>query len=124
GSMRHSLGMYQPTNISVGSRISAMGVPAVSDWPACARPVETILDRRNDPPLAEMLLHLVKAAPKLLDKWIDRGQLNVGLCDLRLLRNDGFARRSILAQHFHSEGHGGRAHNAAPRRSTASWVAS
>jgi hypothetical protein len=34
--------MYQSTKISVESRISAIGVPAVSDWPTCARPVETI----------------------------------------------------------------------------------
>src|SRR6266436_350011 len=42
GSIRRSLGMYQSTKMSVGSRISAIGVPAGSDWPTSARPVEMI----------------------------------------------------------------------------------
>ena len=42
GSLRRSLGIYQSTKISVGSRISAIGVPATSDWPTCARLVEMI----------------------------------------------------------------------------------
>src|SRR5262249_47836310 len=69
-------------------------------------------DRRKDPALAEMLLHLIETAAKLLDKLIKGGKLNGGLCEFCLLRNDGFARRGILAQDFHSEGHGSRGHSA------------
>src|SRR5262249_29453306 len=69
-------------------------------------------DRRKDPPLAEMLLHLIETAAKLLDKLIEGGKLNGGLCDFCLLRDDGFARRGILAQDFHSEGHSSRGHSA------------
>ena len=42
GSAKRSLGMYQSTKTSVGWRISAIGVPATSDWPTRARFVETI----------------------------------------------------------------------------------
>ena len=63
GSISRSLGIYQSTKMSVGSRISAIGVPATSDWPACARPVETIPAtgawtrpwRSGAPPLAGVL---------------------------------------------------------------------
>ena len=40
GSARRSLGMYQSTKTSVGSKISAIGVPATNDWPTRARLVE------------------------------------------------------------------------------------
>src|SRR5215475_6924593 len=86
GSIRRSLGMYQSTKISVGSRISAIGVPATRDCPTCARPVENdSSNRRKDLAFVEMLLHLIEATVKLLQKLIERGQLNGRLRDFSLL---------------------------------------
>jgi hypothetical protein len=67
-------------------------------------------DRRKHPPAAEMVLHLVEAASKLLDEFIQGGELNGGFGDLRLLRDNGFARRGAFAQDFHAESDGGRGH--------------
>ena len=38
--------------------------------------------------------------------------MNGGLRDFRLLRDNGFAGRGVLARHFHAEGHSGGGHNA------------
>src|SRR5262249_12135861 len=113
GSIRRSLGMYQSTKMSVGSRISAIGVPAVSDWPISARPVEIIpATGARTRALAEMALHLIETTSKLLDELIKRGKLNGGLGDFRLRRDHGFAGRGVFTQNFHAEGHRGRGHGA------------
>src|SRR4051812_30982750 len=71
--------------MSVGSRSSAIGVPATTDWPTCARPVETI--------------------PAIGAKG---RKLNRGLGDFRLLRDNCLAGRGLFAQDFHAESDGGR----------------
>jgi len=108
-----SLGIYQSTKISVGSRISAIGVPAVSDWPTCDEACRDYSgDQRKHLSPAEMALHLIEAAAQLLDKLVQGGNLNGGLRDFRLLRDNGFAGRGVLAQDFHAEGPSGRRHGA------------
>ena len=59
-----------------------------------------------------MALHLIEVALKLSGEFIQGGKLNGGLGDFRLLRDDGFAGRGVLAQDFHAEGHSGRGHGA------------
>ena len=58
-----------------------------------------------------MLFHLIEPPANLFDEFVQRRQLNVGLRDFRLLRDNGFPSLSAFAQDFHAEGHRGRRHS-------------
>jgi hypothetical protein len=58
-----------------------------------------------------MAFHLIEACSKLLDEFIKRGELNIGLGHFRLGGDNGFAGLGVLAQDFHAERHSGRGHD-------------
>src|SRR5262249_471165 len=53
-------------------------------------------DRSKDAALAEMALHLTEAAAELLDEFVEGLELNRGLGDFRLQRDNAFARRGRI----------------------------
>src|SRR5215831_10192911 len=110
--MRRSLECTSPQKYLSDRGFRRSACPPSATGRHARDPSERFRRSAQRPALAEMLLHLIETAAKLLDKLIKGGKLNGGLCDFCLLRNDGFARRGILAQDFHSEGHGSRGHSA------------